>query len=212
MPTPKPQKNNHLAVFLNEYFNVILFIAALLIFGVAYLLFIGPKFKITTMAIQDNIEAQKRLYVEQEKKLRDLKTIVKIYDEISPSDLTKFDGILPDHYIKEALFGELEEIVIQQGFLIQSVIIETDEELSDNNNQANLPLMGGTAAATSGENVGAVRVIVSLGAIDYNGLKQLLRTIETNSRLFDVQQVSFSDATESAQLELLTYYYKDIRP
>ncbi len=208
MPAPKPQKNNQLVVFLNEYFNVVLFIAILIIFGVSYVLFIGPKFKITTTIIRENIEAQQRLYVEQEKRLRDLKTIIKIYDEISPSDLNKFDGILPNNYIKEVLFGELEEIIIQQGFLIQTVIIEADDEAA--NNRAQLPQMGG--APVSGANVGAVRLVISLGAIDYNGLKQLLRIIETNSRLFDVEQVSFSDATESAQLELVTYYYKNIQP
>lgn len=209
MPAPKPQKNNQLVVFLNEYFNVILFVAILVIFGASYVVLIGPKFKITTTIIRENIEAQQRLYVEQEKRLRDLKTIIKIYDEISPSDLNKFDGILPNNYIKEVLFGELEEIVIQQGFLIQSVIIEADDE-AVSNNRANLPQMGG--APVSGANVGAVRLMVSLGAIDYNGLKQFLRIIETNSRLFDVEKVNFSDATESAQLELVTYYYKNIQP
>lgn len=206
MPTKKLQKNNNINIFLNDYFNIFIFVGLVFVFGFSYFLFIKPKLELTKSAIQDNIEIQKKLFVEQEKKLRDLKTMKEVYDEISPTDLKKFEGILPSNYVKEVLFGELEEIIIKQGFLINSVSIEADdtEDNAAGGNATNMPEMGGGGLSS---NIGMIKLSVSVGAVDYNGFKQLLKVIETNSRLFDLDTVSFG-GDESTQLELITYYYK----
>src|SRR5680860_456374 len=68
------QNKNSLNLFLNQYFNLFTLLLLLIIFAFAYFLIIGPKFQSTTTTIKDNIVGQKRLYTEQEKKLRDLKT------------------------------------------------------------------------------------------------------------------------------------------
>lgn len=201
------QDKNSLNLFLNKYFNMLLLLLLLIIFAVAYFLFLGPKFNLTTTAIKDNIEGQKRLYAEQEKKLRDLKTVKEVYDNISPADLKKFNSVLPDNYIKEQLFGELEEIVVKNGYIISSMNIASDDQVDPNNPNA-MPAAG---APASDGNIGKVTVTVSIGAIDYQGLKSLLRTFEANSRLFDVESVSFSQGGNSAELEFVTYYYKSVQ-
>lgn len=204
MPSNKLQYKNELNLFLNEYFNVIVLVGMIFIFLFAYLFFLGPKFKLTTAAIMDNVEAQKRLHAEQVKKLRDLETIKRLHDDIAPADLARFNSVLPNRYIKEALFGELEEIIVQQGFLIQSVDIQADKDASSPN-LAGMPDMG---SGGDGGRVGQIRITISVGAIDYAGFKQLLRTLEANSRLFDIDSVDFSEGGNSATLELITYYYK----
>lgn len=204
MPKNKLQQKNEINLFLNEYFNVVVLIVMVFIFIFSYLFFLGPKFKLTTAAIMENVEAQKRLQAEQVKKLRDLEKMKSLYEEISAADLSRFNSVLPNHYIKEALFGELEEIIIQQGFLIQSVDIKADKE-DVGADAVVMPDMGPDGNASA---VGEIRITLSVGAINYSGFKQLLRTLETNSRLFDIDSVDFSEGENSATLELVTYYYK----
>lgn len=196
------QNKNSLNLFLNEYFNLLVLLLLVVIFALAYFLFIGPKFQLTKATITENIESQKRLYAEQEKKLRDLKTVKTVFDSVSPADLKKFNGVLPDNYVKEQLFGELEEIVIKNGYLITSMTITNDEVEVDAD--SDMPAAG---APASDKKVGKVSVKVSIGAIDYLGLKNLLKTFEANSRLFDVESVDFSYGGNSAQLDFVTYYY-----
>ncbi len=197
------QDKNSLNIVLNEYFNLLTLLVLLVVFALAYFLFIGPKFELTKTAIRENIESQKKLYAEQERKLRDLKTVKEVFDNISPADLKKFNNVLPDNYIKEQLFGELEEIVVKDGFLISTMTVTSDETVDADGNP--MPAAG---APTDNEKIGKVTVSVSIGAINYQGLKTLLKTFEANSRLFDIESVNFSESGNSAQLEFVTYYYK----
>lgn len=203
MKDKKIQQKNDVNIFFNEYFNVVAFLIAAVLFVFAYFIFLGPKLTLTTMAISDNIAAQKKLYGEQEKRLNELKTINKVYNEILPSDLGKFNQILPSDYVKESLFGELEEIVIKHGFILGSVTIEADEEVAES---SDMPTLGGAELLDS--RVGEIRIIATVNAIDYNGFKRLLKNIEASARLFDIENISYSQDSNSLDLEIITYYYK----
>ncbi len=204
-----PQNNKNSAnLFLNEYFNIIVFFAMIFIFFIAYIFVIGPKFTATKNAINDNIETEKKLYAEQVKKLRDLKTIKDVYDKISPADLKKFDSVLPDKYVQERLFGEFEELVIQNGFLINSVNIINEEEGGDGNSAKQpMPTMGVDSVSPR---LGEISVDVSISAIDYAGFKSMLKNLEANLRLFNIKSVDFSEGGKTANIMLVTYYYKPL--
>lgn len=194
--TRDPKEKNSLNLFLNDYFNIIIVGIVLLALTLAYFLLIKPKYDLTMMAIKSNIEQQQRLYAEQVKKLNNLKAISSIYEKISPSDLKKFNGVLPDSYVRESLFGELEEIISQNGFVLNSVNISKEEDKE-----------GGDSAGKSAK-VGEIDIQLSISSIDYAGFKNLLRLIENNLRLFDVTNLSFSPGANTASLTLTTYYYK----
>jgi hypothetical protein len=210
------QNKYSLNIFLNQYFNALVVVLMIVIFVAAYFLLLGPKFASTQAVIKDNIEAQKKLYAEQDKKLKDLKTVKEIYDKITPVDLKRFNGVLPEEYVREQLFGEFEEIIIDNGFLINAVTIAPAEEekipgsepAPSASEKAEMPTIGGTAVS---ERVGRVVATVSIGAIDYSGFKSLLRTLEANSRLLDIESVTFSQGENSAQLLLAAYFYKPVK-
>jgi len=195
----RDQKNqNSLNLFLNNYFNLILvFVLALVLLG-AYLAFIKPKYQETKLLIQNNLEQQQRLYTEQVKKLNSLKVISDLYEKIPIADLDKFNEVLPDDYVKEALFGELEEIITQNGFVVNSISL-SDSGLSIENEEE----------ANSKEKVGSLSISLSLSAINYNNLKNLLRLLESNLRLFDVTEINFDPGGNGVELILSTYYYKN---
>jgi len=188
MATDNQKKMNSLNLFLNRYFNIFLVVLVIIILAAAYFLVLRPKFQETMGIIQNSLEEQQRLYVGQQKKLVNLQAITAVYKQISPEDLKKFDGILPDNYPSEALFGELEEIIEQSGFLLSAVSVSREE--------------AGPSSPT-----GRLNINLSLGAVDYSGLKTLIRKLENNLRLFDIRDLSFSPSDETLALTITTYYY-----
>ena len=205
------KKQNSLNVFLNDYFNIILALVLVLFLFLSYLVFLGPKFRATQEAISANTEEKKVLYETTQKRLANLKAVADVYSKISAADMQKFNSVLPDAYVRERLFGELEEIVEQGGWLISSISISPAE---DTKAPASAGVAGasGNAAATPliSNKIGTVSLQLSIAAIDYAGFKNLLRILESNLRLFDVTNVSFSPDDDSANIVITTYYYKSL--
>lgn len=201
------QKNqNSLNLFLNNYFNIIILFIAITALVVAYFIVIKPKYDETMAAIQANIEQQQKLYSDQQKKLNSLKTVSDLYSKISSSDLKKFNGVLPDDYVKERLFGEMDEIIKQNGFILNSVQINKAEK-KDETKKALSEEERAAAAPVIKTNVSEITIQLSLSAVNYTGFKNLLKLLETNLRLFDVTQVNFSPSDNAVSLSLTTYYY-----
>jgi hypothetical protein len=193
----RDQKNqNSVNLFLNNYFNIIIVFVVILVLLISYFVVIKPKLDTTLATIQANNEQQQKLYDDQQKKLANLKIISDLYNKIPATDLQKFNGVLPDTYVQEKLFGELAEIITQNGFLLNSIAIAKSDKPETN------------AASTLSADVGVININLSLSAINYQGFKNLLKLLENNLRLFDITEVNFSPGENSASLTLATYYYK----
>jgi len=206
------KKQNDANIFLNNYFNIILALILIVFLLLAYLVFLGPKFRATQAAIQANTEEKQLLYEATQKRLANLQAIRDIYQKISPTDMQKFNSVLPDSYVRERLFGELEEIIARGGWLISNIIISPEDE---NSKPATLvPGQIGVGphapAVANNKKIGTVSIQLSLLAIDYPGFKNLLRILENNLRLFDVTSISFSPSDSSATVVITTYYYKSL--
>jgi len=202
MPVNNQKNQNDLNIFLNNYFNIIIVFIVIIMLLISYFAVIKPKYDETMTAIQDNIDQQQKLYAEQEKKLIALRTVSDLYKKIPQADLKKFNSVLPDNFVKERLFGELEEIVTQNGFKVDSIEIFDEKKIQDA--ESSDPNFKPTLSPKIGE----VKLQMSISAIDYAGLKNLLTIFENNLRLFDVSAVSFSPGGNTAQITLSTYYYK----
>ncbi|MFA6194816.1 MAG: hypothetical protein WC719_03685 [Patescibacteria group bacterium] len=205
------KKQNSLNVFLNDYFNIMLAAALIFFLFIAYLVFLGPKFRATQAAISVNTEEKQILFETTQKRLASLKAVSEIYKKISPADLQKFNSVLPDAYVRERLFGELEEIIGRGGWLISDIAISQDE-----GKKAAAPIVTeeGTATAASApilnKKIGTISLQLNISSIDYPGFKNLLRLLESNLRLFDVTSIEFSPADDSAAVTITTYYYQSV--
>ena len=197
----QPQKSkNALNLFLNEYFQAIIAAALILFLVLAYFIFLGPRYSTAENTIQNNIENEQNLYKNNLKKLESYRAISEIYKKMDLSDLRRFNSVLPDDYAPERLYGEIEEVVAQGGWSVSNLVIKKPGEATASAATSTL--------VTVGENIGHYDLELTVGSIDYAGLKNLLRIMETNLRLFDVTNVSFSPSDSSAKLTLTTYYYK----
>jgi len=191
----RSQKNqNSLNLFLNNYFSIIMVAIVIVVLAFAYFILLRPKFNQTKFAIQDNMEQQQRLYREQQKKLANLQAVSALYKKINLADLNKFNSILPNDYIKEKLFGELEEMINKHGFIVSSISID--------------PKIDEVTIPGRSPQLGLVNIQFSVKTIDYTGFKNLLKVLENNQRLFDVKQVDFSPSGSSASILMSTYFYK----
>ncbi len=130
--------------------------------------------------------------------MNNLKIIADLYNKISDVDLKKFNGVLPDNYVKERLFGEFEEIINKNGYILNSVSLET-EKVAEEQSASSTPGQAGT--------IGKINLQLAISAVDYKGFKSLLRLLENNLRLFDVSNVNFAAGSNKTNLTLTTYYY-----
>ncbi|MHB8903573.1 MAG: hypothetical protein ACYC40_00505 [Patescibacteria group bacterium] len=194
------KNKNSFNIFLNSYFNLILAIALILFLIISYFFILAPKYRSTIAAIRDSITEQQKLYNAQQKKLANFKDIAALYKKINPADLKKFNNVLSDTYVKESLFGEIEDIVNQNGFLVDQISVSFPDK-----KEKDQPLK---AATTTPSNLGEIDINLFVSALDYAGFKNLVKIFETNLRLLDISQVNFSASNGAADLTLRTYYYK----
>lgn len=209
MPQVKPigKKNNYdLEVILNENFNIIIVIIVLMFLAAAYFLVIKPKFDTTLVAIKDKVGQQEQFYNAQKQRLVDLKAAAALYQKLEVEDLDKIKLILPNEYSKESLFGELEDIISQQGVLVSNITLTKFGEGEDSQS---LDLSGTPLAGIPNlDNIGVIQVELSLGALDYRALKNILPLLESHLQLLDIQSLDFNPEEKSAELSLFTYYFK----
>ena len=201
MITRGPKNKNSLNLFLNNYFNIIMVVVMIIILLLSYFFIIKPKYNQTLLAIEITAQQQQKLYADQQKKLNNLKIISDLYKKISETDLKKFNGVLPDNYVKERLFGEFEEIINKNGYILNSVTLDAEKE-----SEETADVIASTTSEQSGK-IGKINLQLSISAVDYKGFKNLLRLLENNLRLFDVSNVSFSAGGNTTNLTLTTYYY-----
>ena len=203
MANRPPKNQNSLNLFLNNYFNALLAAALVIFLTLAAFVLIIPKFQVIQEEVQAKINEEQNFYASSERKLISLQAIGLIYSKISPADLQRFNSVLPDPYAKEKLFGELEETVGTGGWRLDSITINSEDVSARATATAT-----GTLAELNDPHLQAVGVDLTISAIDYAGLKSLLKLLENNLRLIDITSISFSPEDMTVNLKVVTYYYQ----
>lgn len=196
-------KQNKINTLLNHYFNLGVIVLAVFLLFLSYLLLLRPKVDEVVLSAQETITSQQRLLSAEKTRLNRLEEAVTAYSQINPIDIERINNILPSDYDKEALFGEVEEIITSQGFILTSVNIEKDtDEKEDSSGEEVVPVLPKIS-----ENLGTISLSLDVSTIDYAGLKNLLISLEKNLKFLEVANVSLMD-DNTASFNLVTYYYK----
>jgi hypothetical protein len=200
MASRPPKNQNSLNLFLNNYFNALLAAALVIFLIIAAFVLIIPKFQEIQAEVQAKIDEEQNFYASSQRKLASLQAIGRIYSKISPADLQRFNSVLPDPYAREKLFGELEETVGAGGWRL--------DDISINSQEASAGSATGTLAEINDPRLQPVSFSLAISAIDYAGLKSLLKLLENNLRLLDITSVDFSPQNMTVGLKVITYYYQ----
>lgn len=182
-----------LVEFLKKYFTTLLFVILAIFFLLAYYLVLVPRFQQAAQKIQVNSSEEEKKYILTVQKLTDLRSLDRAYKQVDPALIAKVNEFLPDEYIQEQLFLELEQVIIKNGYAVNSISIQ--KELGESNDGLD-------------KRIGRVKVQVSISAIDYLDLKKLLAIMENNVRLMDIQKLTFSPSGQSAEFDFYTYFLK----
>ncbi len=203
----KAKNNKYFNVILNEYFSIIVIVILILFLLLAYFVILRPKFIITQNVVKVNLLKEKSLYQDSLEKKNNYEILSKLYKKISPKDLERFNAVLPDSYVPEKLFGELEEMINQGGWLINSLTIAPEKKIASKESSNKLKIKSGIKPLFD-PHLGHYQLTLEVGAIDYSGLKNLLKIFENNLRFFDIDSVDFSPSANTVKLVVTTYYYK----
>ncbi len=182
-----------LAEFLKKYFGLVLFVVVLIFFVSAYYFVISPKFKAATISISEKTLEERKKYNETVQKLIDLGSLNRSYQKIDPKLVKRVEDFLPSEYVQEQLFLELEQVIIKNGYTVNSIAVE--KEL-------------GNSIGAANKNVGKVKVKISVSAVNYLDFKKLLSIMESNVRLMDVERLNFQPGDQTADFDFYTYYLK----
>lgn len=197
------QKNKR-NTLLNRYFNLGVIVLAIFLLLLAYILILRPKTDEVVLSAQETISSQQRLFQAEQARLDQLTAAVEAYNQINPVDIERVNNILPSDYDKEALFGEVEELINNQGFILTSLVIKKDTDKVEDVSvtEEEVPILPEVS-----ENIGIISLQLEIAAIDYAGLKNLLISLEKNLKFLEVANISLS-GDYAASLTLVTYYYK----
>ncbi|MFH0840376.1 MAG: hypothetical protein V1865_00105 [bacterium] len=205
---------------LYKYFFVITIMAVIIVFYLAYSYVLKPKYNEIYSGTE--LIAKQAEYLEKLdyfKEIIDLKTI---YANISEQDKAKIGKIVSVKNSKEDLFREMESItdknkignIRNKDEFFVGGISYTDKSFIDTLEVELLPgselrnFAGSKKKGTLFNSIEIIRTSFDLKDVTYDDLMKILKIIEVNLRIMDVELVNYDPKENTAHLELLTYQLK----
>ena len=184
--------------FINHYRLFIALICILIMVG-SVLLFFLPQYRATLAEFNDNNQSAQAELVKKQKYQANLVQLRAFYDNIDQNTRSKVTDILPVQLDKEGLLAEIEAICLANNLLIKSsdvVVAGTEASSADNsaatstNNNESVSSSSSTLPALTSQLRSAVIKLELLGR-DYINFKKLLKTIENNLHLMDIERLEY---------------------
>jgi len=198
--------------FINHYRLFIALICILIMVG-SVLLFFLPQYRATLAEFNDNNQSAQAELVKKQKYQANLVQLRAFYDNIDQNTRSKVTDILPVQLDKEGLLAEIEAICLANNLLIKSsdvLTAGTESPSTDNttNNNESASSSTSTAPALTSQLRSAV-IKLELSGRDYINFKKLLKTIENNLHLMDIERLEYLPGKNQIVLEIKIYYLAD---
>ncbi len=190
--------------FFTKYFTLIIFLIVILVLTLFYFFLINPKLQETTEQIQKDINFQQNIWQIERQKLLQMQESLDYFRQIDNDDIEFLETIIPKPYPKEKLFGEIEDIVLKNGYILTSLNLEKIEKSSEED------LQGEEVEQLSliEKNLQTISISLEVSGLDYNAMKRFLVTLENQLPLMDIVNLDFSPEGETLSLSINTYYFK----
>lgn len=199
--------------FLISYFNYVILAAAIIVLAAGLYLFIYPEYQKMSESDQLAREKMQTEYEIQNSYLDRIGNLKKSYQLISEADKQKIKAMVPDNDRLTDLIPDIESIVQRNSAVLNSIKIEpknfdvsarANEVVVESGEKREPPagIFGGPLPA----GVKLATIEISLGSVNYQVLKNIVKTLENNLRLFDVAEINYGAADSKASLVVYTYY------
>ena len=116
--------------------------------------------------------------------------------------------ILPVQLDKENLLAEIEAICLANNLLIKSSDVVVEPSSADNNTSESASSSTSTNTDLSGHLRSAI-INLELSGRDYINFKKLLKTIENNLHLMDIEKLEYLPGKNQIILNIKIYYLAD---
>lgn len=180
--------------FVTNFFWVVL-VLSFLILLLGFVFLIWPKYQEVSNSSHYNAEQLKIYSKNNQLYLDKINNLLVAYKNISSSDVGKINKILPICGSEEGLFTQIDQIVKQSGLLLNSISIKL--------------INSKDKVASDTRAVNTVKINLTLSGVSYNSLKIVLKGLESNLRIMDVQKLNFNPKNYSLNLEVNTYCLKN---
>lgn len=186
-----------------KYFTFIILLVVILTLTFFYFFLINPKLETATREIQEDINFQQNILNMERQKLMQMQESLDYYRQINSDDIEFLESVIPSSYPKEKLFGEIEDIVLKNGYILTNLSLEEVEESPEEEIEEEQ-----VEKDPKEENLQTISISLEVSGLDYNGMKRFLATLENQLPLMDIVSLEFSPDEETLSLNIYTYYFK----
>ncbi len=187
--------------FINNYQLFIALICLLVMVGSLFLFFL-PQYQRTLTEANDNYQQAQQDLLDKQKYQASLIQLNDFYKRIDQKTRNKVIDILPAKLDRENLLAEIEAICLANSLLIKSSDVVVSED--------NAPTASSTANVTNlNSQLRSATIKLELQGKDYQSFKSLLKTVENNLHLMDIQRLDYSPGKNQIVLEIQVYYLSE---
>jgi len=198
--------------FINHYRLFIALICILIMVG-SVLLFFLPQYRATLAEFNNNNQLSQAELIKKQKYQANLVQLRTFYDNIDQNTRSKVTDILPAQLNKENLLAEIEAICLANNLLIKSsdvIVAETATPSTDNTTDNNESASSSSSTVpTLTSQLRSAVIKLELSGRDYINFKKLLKTIENNLHLMDIERLEYLPGRNQIVLEIRIYYLAD---
>lgn len=197
-------KSKHSPWFI-YYFKFIVVILPLAVALAGFFLVTSPS-RHDYLAAKQDLAAMEESLGDETKTLSAIKERYFSYRNINLTDLEKLTDMVPVGLNESNIFVNLESLVTSHelNLVLDDIYVDTPAD------SRSLISKRQTAqsASSSGNDLSKTKVSLSISGVNYLSFKSLLKTIELNLLLFDVNDFKFNPRDEKVEISLDTYYFK----
>lgn len=195
---PAKANNQLLEFFINNYQLFIGLICLLVMVGSLFGFFL-PQYRQTLAESNDNYQRAQQELADKQKYQASLIKLNDFYKRIDQKTRNKVIDILPAKLDRENLLAEIEAICLANSLLIKSSDVVVGED--------NAPTASSTVnVASLNSQLRSATIKLELQGKDYQSFKSLLKTVENNLHLMDIQRLDYSPGKNQIVLEIQVYY------
>lgn len=198
-------KDQVIVGMLTSYFPAIMIFITLVLAVLAYDLLFLPQIKRLSEGGDLQIASKQKLLESYTNYYAKLKGLQDDFGQIqADKNYDKMTYALPEKTDLPALLTQIEAIGAANGIQVQKLeLSEPKDQSPQSNEKSNREALG----LKFPKGVKYVIINLTLGQMDYTGLKTFLIELEKNIRLFDAVTFTFDPRGDTQSLSLLTYYF-----
>ena len=194
--------------FIINYYYIFIALICIFIMVGSVLFFFLPQYRLTLSELNANNQRAQIELVEKQKYQAKLVQLNDFYKSIDQNTRNKVMDIFPVQLDKENLLAEIEAICLANNLLIKSSDVVVEPSSADNNTSESASSSTSTNTDLSGHLRSAI-INLELSGRDYINFKKLLKTIENNLHLMDIEKLEYLPGKNQIILNIKIYYLAD---